>query len=130
MDFLTSFAPILLPLGLIAVGFFLFGERQLWELVVEFPPNPAYGEGTVRLFCRSRTGPYVVGFFTLTSTTARKPMEIDLKEQQLMSVPATRMKGHRLRLKDKVAIDKPNEGDLVVVRIGGQVAFSGQRRES
>lgn len=112
-------------IGGIIVFAILFGDRKLWELEVKFPMKSGVGRGEVEFECHKKKGSSIEVKFELEELFHNKDIEIHLNNRLVYTVPASKNSGNRIYINEKLALQKPNEGDKVGVTIGGQKQFEG-----
>lgn len=103
----------------------LFGDRKLWELEVKFPNKHGVGRGEIEIECLKKKGMSIEADFSLEDLFKQKKIEIYLNNRLIYTIEAIKNKGMKTFIKDKIDIQKPNEGDKVFVNINGQKHFEG-----
>jgi len=112
-------------LGAFILYAFIFGDRKLWELEVKFPNKHGVGRGEIEFECLKKKGTSIEVEFNLEDLFKQKAIEIYLNNRLVYTVHAIKNKGARTFIKEKIDIQKPNEGDKVMVNIDGQKQFEG-----
>lgn len=105
---------------------FLTGDRKLWEYEVKFPLQPNIGRGKVEFECLKKKGSSIEVKLELEPNYNNKPIEIMLNGLLVYTIPDTSNTKRSTYINKKVKIEKPNEGDEVLIKIGGEKIFSGQ----
>ena len=103
----------------------LFGDRKLWELEVKFPMKHGVGRGEVEFECLKKRGSSIELKFTLEELFQNKDIEVILNNRTIYTIHASKNSTARTYINEKLDLQKPNEGDKVVVNIGGQKQFEG-----
>ena len=113
----------------VVVGFVvvvvIFGESMLWDYEVKFPRRDGTGRAKVEFECGSKRGSRIECVFELEPVYQNQAIEIVLNGAHVFTVPAKKNTSSRFFFAEKVNLNRPNEGDEVVVRIGGSDIFSG-----
>ncbi|MFK7816374.1 MAG: hypothetical protein AB8B92_08560 [Gammaproteobacteria bacterium] len=112
-------------IGAIIFYVMIFGDRKLWELEVKFPNQHGVGRGEIEFECLKKKGTSIEVEFNLEDLFKQKTIEIYLNNRLVYTVHAVKNNGARIFIKEKIDIQKPNEGDKVLVNIDGQKQFEG-----
>ncbi len=105
---------------------FIFGDRKLWEYEVKFPMEAGIGRGEVELKCLKKKGSKIEIKLELEPAYHNKPIEIFRNGISIFTIDASQNTGKRLFIKKKTKLEKPAEGDDIIVKIGHKDAFSGR----
>lgn len=111
--------------GTIVLVFIVFGERILWGYEVKFPFKEGIGRGKVQLKYGKKRGTRIKCVFELDPAWQNIPIDIYLRENLIYTVPAEKNKSSRFFLQQTLPLDKPREGDPVVVKANDNEIFSG-----
>lgn len=112
-------------IGAIILYTIIFGDRKLWELEVKFPNKQGVGRGEIEFECLKKKGTSIEIEFNLEDIFKQKTIEIYLNNRLLYTVHAIKNKETRIFIKEKIDLQKPNEGDKIFVNIDGQKQFEG-----
>lgn len=104
--------------------FIFFGDRELWDYEAKFPFKQGIGRGEIELKCYKKRGSVIE--VKLESNQLNKALDIYLNNRRIFTVPSNKTQTARVYLKENIEIDKPSEGDEVVVRVGSETLFQGQ----
>lgn len=112
-------------IGAVILVFAVFGESTLWDYEVKFPFEEGIGRGKVELECGNKKGPRIECLFEMSPSYQNISLDIFLGEEKIYTVPAEKNNSNRLYLREHISLDKPREGDLVVVKANQEAIFSG-----
>lgn len=104
----------------------IFGDRTLWEYEVKFPMEPGIGRGEVELECFKKKGTKIEVTLELEPAYQQKQIEILRKGLLIYTIKPNKNSGKRIFIKRSTTLEKPEEGDEIVVKIDGENIFSGQ----
>lgn len=104
----------------------LFGDRKRWEYEVKFPLESGIGRGEIELECLKKKGTQIEAAFNLEPAYHHKQIEVFRNQLSIYTIPPEKNNGKRIFIKHKTPLERPNEGDEITVKIGGQDAFSGR----
>ena len=105
---------------------FIFGDRKLWEYEVKFPIQAGVGRGEIELECYKKKGAEIELKFELEPTYHNKSIEIFRNGLSIYTVEASQNNNKRIFIKKKTALEKPEEGDEITVKIDGKAVFAGR----
>jgi len=125
LELLTTIPAWLWVFGGFIIFMFIFGDQKLWELEVKFPMISGVGRGEVEFECHKKKGSSIEVKFQLEELFNNKPIEIFLNNRLVYTVPSSKNSGNRIYVEEKIDLEKPNEGDKVLINIGGTKQFEG-----
>jgi len=114
-------------LGFIAffLGAILSGDRKLWEYEVKFPLKKGVGRGEVEIKCLKKKGISIEVEMELEECLRNEAIDIELAGRLIHTIPAKDNNAARIVHRSPLKLDKPNEGDLLSIRIKGNPVQSG-----
>ena len=111
----------------LVIGFlFITGDKKEWDFEVKFPLKDGIGRGEVELECLKKKGSSIEVELELEPDYNNKKIEIFLNNTLIYTIPQNKNIGKFVRIDKKTKIQKPAEGDDVLIKIGGEHIFSGQ----
>ncbi len=105
---------------------FIFGDRKLWEYEVKFPLQTGIGRGEVEFECYKKKGSSIEINLQLEPDYNNKRIDIMLNGLVVYTIPEHDNTGKSIVINKKSPLEKPNEGDEVIIKIGSEKTFSGQ----
>jgi len=111
---------------LFIVFLIITGDKKEWDFEVKFPLKEGIGRGEVELECLKKKGSSIEIELELDPDYHNKKIEIFLNNNLIYTIPQNINVGKYIRIDKKAAIQKPSEGDDVLIKIGGETVFSGQ----
>jgi hypothetical protein len=111
------------------IGFILLiltGDRKLWEYEVKFPLQAGIGRGEVEFECLKKKGSTIEIKLQLEPDYNNKRIDIMLNGLVVYTISEHDNAGKSIVINKKVPLEKPNEGDEVIIKIGGEKVFTGQ----
>jgi hypothetical protein len=103
----------------------VLGDRKLWEYEVKFPQTTGVGRGEVEFEAYKKKGTTLEAKFQIDPDSANKDIEICLNDKHVYTIPAQENTGGRVYINKKIQLDKPEEGDQVIIRIRHEEVLSG-----
>jgi hypothetical protein len=114
----------------VIVGLFLFvrifGDRELWDYEVEFPPLEGIGKGEIDFTCYKKKGSVLEIELELSSQFSNHEIEICLNGSLVYTLGKEKNPGGKIFHKEKMPLQEPAPGDEVTVNIAGRNIFRGQ----
>lgn len=105
---------------------FITGDKKEWDFEVKFPFKDGIGRGEVELECLKKKGSSIEVELELEPDYNNKKIEIFLNNALIYTIPQNINTGKVVRIDKKTEIQKPAEGDDILIKIGGEHIFSGQ----
>lgn len=110
--------------ALVILIFIIFGDKVIWDYEVKFPLKEGVGRGVVEFECHKKRGAFIEMRLELDSSQWRKEIDVLLDGRSVYTMSNGSARA-RVYVNHKLDMEEPSEGQMVVVRIDGQDAFSG-----
>ncbi len=110
--------------ALVLLILFIFGDSKQWDYEVKFPMKEGIGRGEVEFEGLKRRGPIIEMRLQLDPSQTNKEIEVLLDGRSVYSMP-NGSGSSRVYVNEKIDLDEPKEGQMVVVKIDSQEVFSG-----
>ena len=103
----------------------IFGDRVLWDYEIKFPMTEGVGDGEIEFECHKRKGTQFEARLNLESNWWGEDIEVFLNNAHVYTISKRKNEKGRPRILEQVEFEKPNVGDIVEVRIRGEVVLTG-----
>ena len=125
IEFLTGIPIWIWVIGILILYGYLFGDKKIWEYEAKFPQVPKGARGEIELERYQKQGTKIKVELHLHPSCINKEIEVFLGQRLIYKIPAERSQKSRLYLNESLELKKPEEGEIMTVKIGNNTLLEG-----